>query len=621
MADQPDGNRLTATGEGMEDLPVGWIWAWREAKIAVLCAALALLALVAARYGFYLPASILAACALGLAFAFYFFAVRPARIPRGAVLMVKLAGALAEEPRRSPLDALLGRGGISLHQVRCALEAARKDPRLSAVVIEIAGLENGLATAEELHDLIGALGVAGKRVIAVLQGEIATAREYLVAAAAQEIVANPGTLIALLGAAAGGVFLRGALDRLKVRVQTLQWKEYKGAAETFGREGMSPAVRESLEALVGDWREALAGRIGSARRLGPARAREAVAAGFLSAHDAREAGLVDREGYVEDLRAEFDPDGKRRRLVGLNRYLRRAAYLRPRGARHRIALVCGSGPVISGPARPAGEFLSGETTAAQIDRAARDRAVRAIVFRVNSPGGSVVGSDLVWRAVRAAQERGKPVVVSMGDVAGSGGYYVAAGADAIVAEPSTITGSIGVVYVKLDLSRALAGLGVNFDTVKSDSVSDALSMTRAMTGDELHQLDQVLGRTYANFTAKVAQGRRLAAEAAEEAARGRVWSGVAAKAHGLVDELGGLSRAVGIARDKAGIPAAEPHELVSYSRMRFGSALRLALGSSGAGVGWELAALALGAPVGWMPAMARLFLQGGVLLLGPIIEL
>lgn len=605
----------------MKDSWLGRIWARHEARVAVLCTILVILGTILVYYEFYVWAGISVASAVAVILAFYFFVFRPARIPRGAVLMIKLAGALAEEPRRSPLESFFGRGAPSLYHVRGALENAREDPRLRAVIVEVAGFRNGLATAEELHELIGAVRDSGKRVVAVIQGELATAREYLIAAAANEIVANPDTIIAMLGVAARGVFLKRVLERLKVGVQTLQWKEYKGAGETLSREQMSPAVRESLEALIGDWHGALADRIAKARRLDPTRARELVAAGFLSAHGACDAGLIDREGYVEDVRGEFDPEGKGRIFVKLGRYVRHTAYARSRQRGHTIALVCGSGPVISGEAPAAGEFISGETTAAQIDRAGRDRGVRAIVFRVNSPGGSAVGSDLVWRAIRAAQDRGKPVVVSMGDVAGSGGYYVAAGADAIVAEPSTITGSIGVVYAKFDVSRALAELGVNFDTVKSDSVSDALSIARSMTEDELRQLDGVLGQLYANFTAKVAQGRKLAADAAEAVARGRIWSGAAARSHGLVDDLGGLARAVAVAREKAGIPAGEPHELVSYSQMRLGSALKLMLGFSGPEVGWEIAASVLGVPVRWMPAMARLLLRGGAMLLAPMIEI
>ena len=243
------------------------------------------------------------------------------------------------------------------------------------------------------------------------------------------------------------------------------------------------------------------------------------------------------------------------------------------------------------------------------------------MFRVNSPGGSAVGSDLVWRAVREAQGRGKPVVVSMGDVAGSGGYYVAAGADAIVAEPATITGSIGVVYAKFNLGNLLNELGVHFDFVKSAPISDAMSMARAMTDAELAQLNETVGHLYAAFTAKVAEGRHLSPEQAEAVAKGRIWSGLAAKERGLVDEVGGLSTAIAIARDRAHIAADRRHQLVTYRAERRWLDFR---GSSAdVSTPWTIraAAGALGIPSRWAPAMLELLIRGGVMLLCPFIEL
>ncbi len=342
--------------------------------------------------------------------------------------------------------------------------------------------------------------------------------------------------------------------------------------------------------------------------------------GFMTARDARGAGLVDREGYTEDVRAEFDPEGKRKKFVGLARYLRHAMYTGEGRDCHRIAVVCGVGPVVAGDPAMTGDFISPETTGAQIERASRDEKIEAIVFRVNSPGGSAVGSDLVWRAVRAAQGRGKPVVVSMGDVAGSGGYYVAMGADAIVAEPSTITGSIGVVYAKFDVSSLMNQFGINLERTKSHPISDAMSPTRAMTESELHQLDGVIGHVYTNFTRKVAEGRELDAEAAENMARGRVWSGTAAKAGGLIDDVGGMARAIEIAREKAGIPAGEAHELVSFSQTRFINTLRLSMNAGESQAIIPIAAKLIGMPVRWMPALMHLVLRGGVMMLGPFIE-
>ncbi len=595
------------------------LWIGREARLAIAVAILLALAAFLSGRGAWGPGLALVAIAAAMLAAFFYFVVRPARIPRDAVITIRLAGPIYEEPRRTPFDQLLRPRVLTLDDLRYALESAASDRAVRAVIVEIAGLEAGMATAHELSRLLAAVRAAGKRVIALLAGDTAGVREYLVAAGAGEIVATPDIALMMLGVAAGNVFLKGAFDKFDVQVQALQWKEYKGAAEMFMREGMSPELRESLEAIVADWQEILVGAISQSRGLAPERARELVAAGFLSARAAVEARLADREGYAEDFRAEFDPAGKMKPFVSLGRYVRHAEYVRERGRRARIALVHGTGPVIGSDAPLAGEFISPRTTASQIDRASRDERVRAIVFRVNSPGGSAVGSDLVWRAVREAQGRGKPVVVSMGDVAGSGGYYVAMGADAIVAEPATITGSIGVVHVKLSLGRLLAGLGVRFEYAKSAEISDALSIARAMTEPELAQLNEAVGRIYANFTAKVAQGRRLNAEQVESIARGRVWSGVAAKEHGLIDELGGLGRAVQLARELARIAPHERHELMAYAPER--RWLGLPLGWRPAAWGADAIASSVGMPARWMPAMLELLARGGVMLLSPFLGL
>jgi protease-4 len=352
----------------------------------------------------------------------------------------------------------------------------------------------------------------------------------------------------------------------------------------------------------------------------PERVLELISAGFVSVKFAIENGLIDREGYIEDIRAAFDPDNKRKTFVNFNRYWRHATYVRERGRRERIALIHGTGPVVSGDASVGGEYISGIATAAEIDRASRDEQVRAIVFRVNSPGGSAVGSDLVWRAVREAQGRGKPVVVSMGDVAGSGGYYVAAGADAIVAEAATITGSIGVVYAKFNLGNLLGELGVRFDYVKTAPIGDATSIARAMTESELAQMNATIGHLYENFTAKVAEGRRLGPAETEEVARGRVWSGLAAKERGLVDEIGGLAKAIEVARNRAHIGENQKHQLVSYhSAARFWG---LRPSNPEVSTAWAIrtAANALGVAPRWIPALLEILARGGVMMLCPFIE-
>src|SRR5271166_5782951 len=301
-------------------------WISREARLAIIVAVLSAIGAVACAAGDWKAGITCLGAAAAIVAAFWLAVVRPARIPHGAVVVVRLAGPIEEETTRSPLDQLMRRGANSLDHLRYALEAAAVDADVRAIVVEIASFGAGLATAHEIHRLMRAAQAGGKRVIALLRGDDAGLREYLVAAGAGEIVANPDTMLAMLGVATGGVFLKNALDKLKIQAQTLQWKEYKGAAETLGRDTMSPAVRESMAAIVADWEKILVEAIASARKLSPETTRDLIAAGFVSAKFAVENKLIDREGYIEDLRAELDPEGSRKVFVSLARYRRHAIF-------------------------------------------------------------------------------------------------------------------------------------------------------------------------------------------------------------------------------------------------------------------------------------------------------
>jgi protease-4 len=580
--------------------------------------AVAVAGIVIALAGARITGIILIMLSSSAAAAYFMLVARPARIALGSILRIRLSGALHELSPRSPLERFLGRGLVNLHNLRRALDGVVDDDAIKAVIVEIAGFSAGFAASQELHDLIAAVSKSKKPVVALLAGDSVSEREYLTACGAAEIVANPDTSFMMLGVAAGSYFLKSALDQIGVEAQTLQWKEYKGAAETFARDAMSPALRESLEALVADWSRITATAVSESRGLELGEAARLLKSGFSSAQCAQSTKLIDRVGYLEDLVTELSPQSDARDTIDLARYLRHLGMKRWGGRGARIALVHGIGPVIAGEPPPAGEYLSGEHTSAEIDRAARDGSVRAIVFRVNSPGGSAVGADLVWRSVREAQRRGKPVVVSMGDVAGSGGYYVAMNADAIVAEPSTITGSIGVVFTRFSLSKLMARLGINLDYVKNGELADALSPSRVLSDSEMSQLNLTVGQLYENFTTKVAQGRKLTTEQAEVIARGRVWSGFEAHKRGLVDALGGLAKAVEIAREKAGLTANQPHELVSFSEGGRLAALRFVMESGAVLPSWTpIAEIVTGMPRQWLPAMFQLVARSSITLLTP----
>jgi protease-4 len=244
----------------------------RELRLAILVAIVAALGIAACSYGKWTLGPALIAAAISMVAAFWYLVVRPARVPGDAVVMIRLAGPLNEDAHLSPLQSLIRPSALTLYHLRYALEAAASDPGVRAVVVEIAGLEAGMATALELNRLLGAIRAAGKRVVAILTGDTTGVRDYLVAAGAGEIVANPDTMFTMLGVAAGNVFLKSALDKLNIQVQTLQWKEYKGAAEMVNRDAMSPEMRESLGAIVADWQTIVVDAIAAGRKLERARA-------------------------------------------------------------------------------------------------------------------------------------------------------------------------------------------------------------------------------------------------------------------------------------------------------------------------------------------------------------
>lgn len=590
----------------------------REIRVAVLTTILLVTGVFTFELGWHVAGILLVVVALAAIAAYLALVIMPARVPRRCLLEIRLSGPIREQQPSTPIQMLRGQGFPAMQQLRQALEAAATDPAVDTVMVELSGVECGLATAQEIYGLLARLRERGKRVVAVLDGDSTGPREYLIAAAAGEIVVNPDTGFMMLGLAAGGLFVKGALDKAEIGAQTLQWKEYKGAAETFSREHMSEPLRESLQALLNDWEQTMVDCVSRGRKIPLEQAQALINAGFLSTRAAIDCRLCDRVGYAQEIRTSFDPTDKGKRLITLSRYLKRVRHREGGRRRARIAVIYGTGPVIVGDGPAGSEFMSGDGLSREFSRAGRDPKVRAIVFRVNSPGGSAVGSDLIWRAVSEARERGKPVVVSMGDVAASGGYYVAMAADAIVAEPTTVTGSIGVVYAKFNLASPMARLGINVDAVKTSQSGDALSPTRGLTEPELHQLNEVMGDVYQNFTNKMAHARRLDAEHAEQLARGRVWSGTAAKAHGLIDELGPMAKAVALARERAGLAPTEPHQLVSFAAPGF-MGLRLALLPAQINPTLEMIVeQAFGVPRRWVAPMLQMLTHAGVLLLSSV---
>jgi protease IV len=473
------------------------------------------------------------------------------------ILTVDLTQGLAEGPRENRLLRLVVGAEPTLGDVLDGIEAASGDPRVKVLLARVGDDELGLAKIQELRDAIAAFRAKGKFALAFADsfGEFGPGtRPYYLATAFDEIWLQPMGNVGLTGLYAEVPFFKGTLDLLGIVPEFDHREEFKTAMNSLTETKMTPPHREEVDALLASIAGQIIHGIAEGRKLPEAEVREAIDRGPLLADEARQAKLVDRLGYRDEVLAQARAHaGSGAELTGLTTYLDRAG--RPHREGSTIALIYGSG-LIQRAASSANPLTESNVMAAtEITRAfraaVRDPAVRAILFRIDSPGGSVVASESIWREVVFARERGKPVVVSMGDVAGSGGYYVAAAADKIVAEPSTLTGSIGVLAGKLVVSDLFQKLGMSTDSAQVGANAAMYSSTSEFSTRAHSRLEAFLDETYKGFKDHVASGRHMTQEEVEEVARGRVWSGEDAKARGLVDELGGSAVALRLAKEAA----------------------------------------------------------------------
>jgi len=495
-------------------------------------------------------------------------------VPRRVVLELHLDRPLGDPGVGNPLQAVLGRSQSSWLHVVEALERGAADERVVGVVAYLDGTPHGMAEVEELRDAVLAFRAAGKPAIAFAEtfGELGPGTQgYYLATAFDEVWLQPSGGLGLTGLRSEQMFLRGALDELAIEPQGDRRAQYKTAYDRWAERTMSAASREQTEALLHDMlarvEEAIAARLGG----DAARARAAIEGGPHLAPQALALGLVDGLGYRDEVlaRLEAKVGGDVKRLYP-EPYLERAGGAWERG--EVVAVIHAHGPIVRGESSydPIGgtPTIGADTVTAAFRAAIEDREVKAIVFRVDSPGGSAVASDAIWRATRQARDAGKPVVVSMGNYAASGGYYVSAGASKIVAHPSTITGSIGVVAVKLVTRGLWNKLGITFDSAQTSSNAAFWSSIDGYDEEGWADLQRFLDVVYQDFKQRVADGRGLSLEQVEALAKGRVWTGARAKELGLVDALGGLPKAIALAKQEAGIEAQAKIELRTFPRER-----------------------------------------------------
>jgi protease-4 len=523
--------------------------------------------------GFFAAIGVLAVL-LVLAAALLITGLRPkiAALPGNIVLTVDLTPGLADGPERSPLLQLLVGAKPNLRDLLDGLEVGAADPRVKGLLARVGSDDLGLARVQEIRDAVAAFRDKGKFAVAFADsfGELgAGTRPYYLATAFDEIWLQPMGSVGLTGLYSEVTFFKGTLDLLGIAAEFDHRGEYKTAANILTQTRMTPPHREEVEALLGSLAGQIVGGIAEGRKLTPDEVRAAIDRGPLLAEEAREGKLVDRLGYRDQAVADAHARaGSGAELVSLSRYL--DGVERPHREGTRIALIFGSGLIArgGGSSNPLAEreVMAANDIARAFRAAVRDSRVRAILFRIDSPGGSVVASETIWREVALARERGKPVVVSMGNLAGSGGYYVAAPADKIVAEPATLTGSIGVLAGKLVTADLLKKLGISTDSAQIGTNAAMFSTTSGFSAQAQRRLDAFLDATYRGFKDHVATGRHMTPEEVEAVARGRVWSGEEAKARGLVDALGGYAVALRLAKEAARIAPDAPVELTVFPR-------------------------------------------------------
>lgn len=485
---------------------------------------------------------------------------RPPSLEPGSVVMMKLQGGYTDVAV-SPLARLMGRPGGSLTVLLGELAKIELDDRVETVVFRIRSLELGWGRAEELRDAIVRLGEKGKKTIAYLEIEGFGNGSYLVATGAQRIVAAPGHRNPFVGLAAEYLFLGGFFEKLGIEIEYERIGRFKSAVESYAKEEMSDANREMTTSLLDSIESRFHTLIAQGRGLEVEEVKAIVAQAPTGGEFMQELGLIDEIQPWYEFQDQWE-SGKR---VGLGTYAQiplEALGFEPEAT---FALVHGSGPVLIGEGRYSGSssILASDTVASAIIDASEDPEIDAILFRINSPGGSALASDIVWQAVERAKTK-KPVVASFSDVAASGGYYVAAGANKIVAEPTTYTGSIGVFVLKPVLGGLFDKLGVGVEVMTRGPHADLLLSSRRLDAETREVLRDDVQSVYDLFVSRVAAGRSMSPEEVDALARGRVWTGAQAKENGLIDRLGGLRVAAIEARKLIGLAEDAPVVLVQY---------------------------------------------------------
>ena len=540
------------------------------------------------------------------------------QVASNSTLILRVGGDLNEMEPGGVLAPFM-EGAPTVRGVVDALKKAKHDKRISSVILRPTGAAALWGKVQEVRDAIADFRRSGKPIIAYL--EYGGEQEFYLASACDKVFLMPTASLDLTGIASYELFLRGTLDKIGAYPDAMHIGDYKTASNQMTEHTFTPAHREMAESLNRDLYEQLLKGIASGRQKPDADVRRLIDHGPFLPEDAVRAGLVDDVAYEDEIDDKVSLGRGKTTFLEHHEYRSVSATSLGLNRGPRIAVLYATGIITSGESSydsPQGEVIGSDTIVRYLRKARADDSIRAIVLRVDSPGGSAIASDVIWREVELTRSV-KPVIASMSDVAASGGYYIAMPAHKIVAEPATLTGSIGVVMVKFVIDGTLKKLGMNMEGVSSGRYANLYSPIRPFSPEERAKVQEQMQATYDAFVEKAAAGRHTTPEKIDAIAQGRVWTGRQAKEIGLVDELGGLDRALALAKEHARIGRDAEVELVVYPPKRslyesladpFGASDQSGLLSAFLGLGDRRAIQTLTAPL-------RVFRRGEPLAIMP----
>ncbi len=550
-----------------------------------------------------------------LAFSLVRLGKREPEAPKSAWLSLRLEGSIPEAPpMAAPFPSLEDRTPLTVTEIWSTLRRAARDPNIKGVMLKPRGVYAGYAKLDEIRQGIETVRKAGKPVYAWLASP--GMKEYYLASSADRIFLAPEDLVDMKGMRIEASYFKGTLDKIGVEVEVEHVGKYKDAGDVYSRTSMTPETREALNSILDDVLPRYCATVSGGRRMKPEQFRALLDDGPFLAPQALSKGLVDELTYERDAEEKF----ARKAQVEQDHSISARAYLQTAGGRPKkakdFAILVAEGDILRGAVADLfgqDQGINPRSISRQLNLIASDPSIRGVILRVDSPGGDAIASDEILEELKKFSKK-KPMVISMSDLAASGGYYISMTGDPVIAYPGTLTGSIGVVYGKVNLKGLYDKIGVSKEILKRGRFADIDSDYQKLTPEARAKLRESLTFIYDGFLKRVAEGRKQKVEEIDPLAQGRVWLGSQAKERRLVDELGGLDRAIAVLRKKVGLGEEESVRLILYpSRKTIWEQLFSRGGSDTvAGSDSEASLLLRQLPAGIAP-----WLQGGVLRVMP----